>query len=38
MGPLSIASMILVCGVIWGGLAILLVRALGAEAQRDRGC
>lgn len=28
MSDLAIATMILICGVVWGGLALLVVRAV----------
>ncbi len=37
MTPLAISTMIAICGLVWGGLAWLLVHALRSEAAKRRG-
>lgn len=34
MSGLAIAVMVVVCGVVWGGLAVLLTFALTRDARR----
>jgi hypothetical protein len=34
VSPLAIAVMVVVCGVVWGGFAVLLTVALRREARR----
>lgn len=36
MTSLTVITMIVICGVVWGGLALLLVHAARSEAKRDR--
>lgn len=37
MSPIALKVMILVCGFIWGGFALLLARALRREGAKKRG-
>lgn len=32
----AIVMMVAVCGVVWGGFVVLLVRAIRREAQKQR--
>jgi hypothetical protein len=34
VSPLAIAVMVVVCGVVWGGFAVLLTVALRRESRR----
>lgn len=34
MTPLAIATMIVICGVVWGGLAALVVFAVVSEGRK----
>lgn len=34
MSPLSLGTMVVVCGLVWGSFAILLAYALTREARR----
>ncbi|MEM9597752.1 MAG: MetS family NSS transporter small subunit [Acidobacteriota bacterium] len=33
----AIATMVVICGLVWGGFATLLVRAMRREGQKQRG-
>ena len=37
MSSISIVMMILICGVIWGGFATLLMRAVKHEGRKSEG-
>ncbi len=37
MTPLSISMMILICGVVWGGFVVLLLRAVKSEGRKGAG-
>ena len=37
MSGLAIATMVIVCGVVWGGLLTLLAFAWRSEKRKDRG-
>lgn len=37
MSALALAVMVVVCGVVWGGFAVLLVLALRREGSRGPG-
>lgn len=37
MEPLAIATMVVVCGLVWGGLLALLVRAVRREGEKAPG-
>lgn len=34
MSTMAIAFMVLVCGLVWGGFAVLLVRAVRSEGRK----
>lgn len=36
MTALTVTMMILICGVVWGGLVLLVVHAARSEARRNR--
>lgn len=36
MSPTAIATMIVICGVVWGGFAFLLARAVRSESAKKR--
>jgi hypothetical protein len=35
MSPVALAMMIVVCGLIWGGFGVLLVRAVREESKKS---
>ena len=37
MSPLAILVLILICGFVWGGFTVFLVRALRSERAQRRG-
>lgn len=36
MTALTVTTMIVICGVVWGGLVLLVVHAARSEARRNR--
>ena len=36
MTPLAVATMIVICGVVWGGLVTLIVYAARSESRKKR--
>lgn len=34
MSPVALAMMIVVCGLVWGGFGVLLVRAVREEGKK----
>ncbi|HEX2254337.1 MAG TPA: MetS family NSS transporter small subunit [Thermoanaerobaculia bacterium] len=36
MSPLAVVVMVLVCGTVWGGFALLLTRAVRREGGKRR--
>jgi len=36
MSALAVTTMIVVCGFVWGGFAVLLARAIGREGAKRR--
>ena len=36
MNATAVMMMALICGLVWGGFAFLLTRALGREGQKSR--
>jgi hypothetical protein len=34
--PLAWGTLVLICGLVWGGFAALLARALVAESRKER--
>lgn len=37
MTPIAVKTMIAICGFVWGGFTLLLVRALRREGAKKRG-
>jgi hypothetical protein len=37
MEPLTIVVMVLTLGIVWGGFAFVLVKAVGKEKQKNKG-
>lgn len=37
MTPLAIGTMIVICAVVWGGLATLVIVAVRSESRKRRG-
>jgi len=35
MSPVALAMMIVVCGLVWGGFGVLLVRAVREEGKKS---
>ena len=35
MTSLAIVTMVVICGLIWGGFAVLLVRAVRSEGRKE---
>jgi len=36
MSSLATVTMVVICGVVWGGFALLLVRAIVSEGRKNR--
>ena len=36
MSPLATMTMVVICGVVWGGFALLLARAVVREGRKKR--
>lgn len=36
MSDLAILTMVLICGLVWGGFALLLVRAVRSEGRKRK--
>lgn len=36
MTPLAIGTMIVICGIVWGGLLVLIVYAVWSEGRKGR--
>lgn len=36
MNATAVVMMVLICGLVWGGFAVLLTRALGREGRKSR--
>lgn len=36
MSSMAIAFMVLICGLVWGGFAVLLLSALRSESRKKR--
>lgn len=36
MSPLALTVMITICGIVWGGLLILIVHAMRSEGRKNR--
>ena len=34
MSPISVVMMVLICGFVWGGFCLLLVRAVRSEGSK----
>ena len=37
MTPIAITMMVLICGLVWGGFALLLFRAIKQEGRKTDG-
>lgn len=37
MSGAAVATMVAICGLVWGGFVVLLLRAVGRERARTRG-